>query len=57
MDCLSLVVNACVLNQSTNHWLLFNVLNSAITMSFKAKEEVNVRPSFEFLMDDESFSS
>jgi hypothetical protein len=46
-----------VLNQSTSHLLLFNALNSAITMSFKAKEEVNVRPSFEFLMDDESFLS
>jgi len=32
---------------------LFDVLNSAIVMTYKAKEEVNVRPSFEFLMDDD----
>ncbi len=54
MDYLSLIVNACVLNQFAGHWLLFNTLNFAITMSSKAKEEVNAKPSFESLMDDDS---
>ncbi len=53
MDCLSLVISAYVLNQFVGQWLLFDALNSVITMSSKA-EEVNVRPFFEFLMDDDS---
>jgi hypothetical protein len=40
------------MNQSAGHWLLFHALNSIITISFKTREEVNVRP-FEFLMDDD----
>ncbi len=52
MDSLSHVVSACVLNQSIGRWLLFDALNFTITMSSKANEEVNVRPSFESLMDD-----
>jgi hypothetical protein len=51
VDYLSLIVSAYVLNQSTSQWLLFDALNSAITMSFSA-EKVNLKPSFEFLMDD-----
>ncbi len=47
-----LLMPRCVLNQSVGHWLLFNALNSIIIISFKTKEEVNVRP-FEFLMDDD----
>ncbi len=41
-----------VLNQSIVLWLLLDALNFAITMSFKAKDEMHLRPSFESLMDD-----
>jgi hypothetical protein len=54
VDYLNLIVNECVLIQFSGHWLLSNALNSTITMSSKAKEEVDVRPSFESLMDDDS---
>jgi hypothetical protein len=40
MDFLSLIVNACVLNQSTSHLLLSNALNFTMIMSFKTKEDV-----------------
>jgi len=53
VDYLNHVINDCVLKQFTGHWLLFNALNSTIIMSSKSKEEVNVRPSFEFFMDDD----
>jgi hypothetical protein len=36
----SLVVSACVLNQSNNNWLLFDALQFAITVCLKCKEEV-----------------
>ncbi len=35
MDCLSPIVNACVSNQSNNHWLFFDALESTITMCLK----------------------
>jgi hypothetical protein len=54
VDSLNHVVGVCVLNQSIGHLLLSDVLNFTITMSSKANEEVNVRPSFEPLMDDGS---
>ncbi len=38
VDVLSLVVNACVLNQFRGHWLFSNVLNAIITMGLKLKE-------------------
>jgi len=41
------------LNKSTIHWLLSDALNYAITMSFKAKDEMHLKPSFESLMDDD----
>jgi hypothetical protein len=53
VDCLNLVVFICVLNQSIIHWLLLNAMNYAITMSFKAKDEMHLKPSFESLMDDD----
>ncbi len=53
VDYLNHIFNACVLKQFAGHWLLFDGLNSTIIMSSKSKEEVNVRPSFEFLMDDD----
>jgi len=54
VDSLSHVVGVCVLNQSIGRWLLSNALNFTIITSSKANEEVNVRPSFESLMDDGS---
>jgi hypothetical protein len=54
VECLSHVVSACILNQSAKHWLLSNALNSTITMSSKAKDEMHLRPSFESLMDDDA---
>ncbi len=44
MDSLSLVVIAHVLNQSKNHWLLFDALQCTITMCLKFKEEI-INPS------------
>ncbi len=42
IDVLSLVISACVLNQSHGHWLLSNALNVKITMSLKLKEESGI---------------
>ncbi len=42
VDVLSLVISACVLNQSHGHWLLSNALNVKITMSLKLKEEYGI---------------
>ncbi len=53
IDCLNLVVFICILNQYTIHWLLLNALNYAIIVSFKAKDEMHLKPSFESLMDDD----
>jgi hypothetical protein len=38
VDCFSLVVTACVLNQSRGHWLLSDAFHSAISMSLKLRE-------------------
>jgi hypothetical protein len=40
--------------QYAKHWLLSDALNSTITMSFKAKDEMHLKPSFESLMDDDN---
>ncbi len=53
VDCLSLSVFACVLNQSIGHRSLLDALNFAITMSFKARDEMHLRPYFQSLMDDD----
>jgi hypothetical protein len=42
VDVLFSIVSVCVLNQSHGHWLLSNVLNVAITMSLKLKEESRI---------------
>jgi hypothetical protein len=42
VDCLGLVVIACVLNQSNGHWLLYGALNFFITWSLKMKEEARI---------------
>ncbi len=47
------VVIACVLNQSRNHWLLSNALQSAITMCFKFKEEITNPSALVSLIDDD----
>jgi hypothetical protein len=38
VDCFSLVVIACVLNQSRGHWLLSDAFHSTISMNLKLKE-------------------
>jgi hypothetical protein len=52
VDCLSHVMSACVLNQSNNHWLLSYVLEYAITICLKCREEVINPPNQIRLMDD-----
>jgi hypothetical protein len=42
----------CILNQYVGHWLILDALNSAITMSYKVKDEMHLRLSFESFMDD-----
>jgi hypothetical protein len=42
IDVLSLVVSACVLNQSHGHWLLSDALNVTIFMRLKFKEECRI---------------
>jgi hypothetical protein len=54
MDCLSLVVIACVVNQFNNHWLLFDALQSTITMCLKFKEEIANPSTLVSLIDDGS---
>jgi hypothetical protein len=45
VDCLFLVVNMRVLNQFNNYWLLFDVLQSTITMCLKYREEITNPPT------------
>jgi hypothetical protein len=52
IDVLCLVVSVYVLNQSHRHWLLFDVLNATITMSFKFKEEFWISFNLEDLFYD-----
>jgi len=47
-----LIVIACVLNQSSGHWLLYDALNSFITWSLKMKEKTRIQTTFDPLMDD-----
>ncbi len=49
---LSLVVSACVLNQSYGHWLTFNVLHAIINMTLKLKEEYGIALGMNNLMED-----
>ncbi len=57
MDCLSLILFACVFNQSRGHWFLNNDLHSVISMSLKLKEKNKIIPSFESIMKDDSIIS
>ncbi len=53
VDCFSLVVTTCVLNQSKGHWLLSNAFHSTISMSLKLKEEPKNAPFFQTLMEED----
>jgi hypothetical protein len=55
VDALSLVVSACVLNQSHGHLLLSNALNVTIIMSLKLKEEFGISFNLQDLIDDDYF--
>jgi hypothetical protein len=57
VDCLSLVVYVCVFNSSHGHWFLNDALHFAISTSLKLREEYQVLPSFENLMDVDSIVS
>jgi hypothetical protein len=48
-----MVVNACVLNRSHEHWLFFYALHVTITMALKLKEEFEMPPILANLMDDD----
>jgi hypothetical protein len=54
VDCLSLVVFACVFNQSRGHWFLNDDLHFVISMSLKLEEENKIIPSFESILEDNS---
>jgi len=51
INVLSLVINACVLNQSRGHWLLFDALNVIITMNLKLKKEFKIALNLQDLID------
>ncbi len=53
VNCFSLVITACVLNQSRGHWLLNDAFHSAISMSLKLKKEPKNAPSFQTLMEED----
>jgi hypothetical protein len=54
MDYLSLVVIACVLNQSKSHWLFFDALQSAIIMCLKYREKI-INPCAQVSLIDDDF--
>ncbi len=47
------IVTTCVLNQSKDHQLLSDVLNNAIIMSSKLKEDVGIVQNLNQFMDDD----
>jgi hypothetical protein len=53
VDFLSLVLSACALNQFNSHWLLFDALQSTITICLKCKELVTNPLAQVNLIDDE----
>jgi hypothetical protein len=53
VDCLSLILIVCVLNQSRGYWLLSDALHFAISMTLKLREPKNA-PSFQTLMEEDS---
>jgi hypothetical protein len=57
VDCLFPIIPACVFNQSHGLWLLSDALHFIISMNLRLKEENQIAPSFETLMDDIQLSS
>jgi len=51
VGCFSLVMCACVLNQSQGDWLLNDALYFIITMCLKMREEVVIPPTIVNLID------
>jgi hypothetical protein len=45
------IVSTCISNQSMGHWLLFDALNSTISMSLKFKNEID-SATFDDLVDE-----
>jgi hypothetical protein len=52
IDVFSTMVNACVMNQSRGHWLLIGALFTTITMSCTLKEELEMHPILNNLVED-----
>jgi hypothetical protein len=53
IDCLSLVVTICVLNQSRRHWLLSDALHFVISMNLKLRKKPKNATSFHTLMEED----
>ncbi len=53
IDCLSHLASACVLNQYSSHWLLFEALQPTFTMCLKWWEEVTNPPTQVNLIDND----
>jgi hypothetical protein len=53
MNSLFPIVIACVLNQSSSHWLLSNALQSPITLCLKFKEEITNASTLINSIDDD----
>jgi hypothetical protein len=53
VDCFSLVVTTCVLNQSRGHWLLSGALHFVISMNLKLRKEQKNVVSFHTLMEED----
>jgi hypothetical protein len=51
VDVFSLTVSACVMNQCRGHWLLIGALFTTITMSCKLKEELEMNPILNNLVE------
>ncbi len=51
-DSLGLIVSACILNQSRDHWLLNDALNFSISMSLEFRDEIDFA-TFDNLMEED----
>jgi hypothetical protein len=52
VDVFSSMVSACVMNQSRGHWLLIGAMFTTITMSCTLKEELEMNPIINNLVED-----
>jgi hypothetical protein len=50
---LSFIVFSCVFNQSKDHWLLSDVLNSSISICWKLRKEFGKSSSFDNFIEEE----